>query len=503
MEGKEQNSNFFERNEQEVSRLMCKILAGMTLVFPVFFLLSSLRVFSITIPELAKVTPIGLVCTLSPAILNKFGVSTKFIKNYSIVAVAFFIALMAGNAHIGIYITYVLALALSCLYFDKKFTIRTAVIGYVFLVTAVFIRSGNVVLYNGDTRMKWFIAYTMGYTMEYVAMSAVFISLAGRARRLLENLYNTEMVKEILAQCGDASGKLSHLLGNLKTMIRNTVDNNHRIHEEADKTRQGCENSLAHVEETNASVQNMSANMYQIHRQMESMSEISKDSCEKTENYIQVMNRSVHSMQQIDKSSVIVKEKIKQVGNCSCEIETFASTIAGIAGQTNILALNASIEAARAGEQGKGFAVVAAQVGILAKECREATESITEKIEQMNENVKEAHLSVEENGELVSEGIREIANAKEEAGKLLGLQKESRQRVKEVEEDLSSNVEYQEAVAGMAEGLDEITNQSLEQVKTIGQAIQEQVKLVENMQDAFAEVQKISDQLLQISRQEN
>lgn len=74
----------------------------------------------------------------------------------------------------------------------------------------------------------------------------------------------------------------------------------------------------------------------------------------------------------------MLDQKSKEIGNIVQLIDTIAE-------QTNLLALNATIEAARAGEAGKGFAVVAGEVKSLAQQTSEATQTITNGVESIQE----------------------------------------------------------------------------------------------------------------------
>ena len=116
----------------------------------------------------------------------------------------------------------------------------------------------------------------------------------------------------------------------------------------------------------------------------------------------------VNQMENISKAMQTIQAATNAMAESSEEINKIVGMISNIAGQTNLLALNAAIEAARAGEAGKGFAVVADEVRKLAEETDSSSKKIIEQIAKNSAIMEGALAATTEGTENVKVGMSSV-----------------------------------------------------------------------------------------------
>ena len=134
-----------------------------------------------------------LIIAVTPGILIRF-LPDRLLRDYMLFMAAVFIGILGTNNHIGVYITYVLVPILGCLYFEPELVIKTGIFSYLVMVAAVYINSAGTydVLYLGRSRNQMFVAYTLGFTIEYVIVMAGLYDLVKRAKKMMEERYSAE-----------------------------------------------------------------------------------------------------------------------------------------------------------------------------------------------------------------------------------------------------------------------------------------------------------------------
>jgi methyl-accepting chemotaxis protein len=98
-----------------------------------------------------------------------------------------------------------------------------------------------------------------------------------------------------------------------------------------------------------------------------------------------------------------IAEQINNTNESIQKISAAAELITFITDQTSLLALNASIESARAGEAGKGFAVVATEIQNLAVQSEEAAKEIQNVIKALQQESDQTMQIMEEAKELIND----------------------------------------------------------------------------------------------------
>ena len=116
---------------------------------------------------------------------------------------------------------------------------------------------------------------------------------------------------------------------------------------------------------------------------------------------IKVVNESSEKIADINRQVQEFQDKIHKIGE-------IVDIVKKVASQSNLLALNASIEAARAGEAGKGFAVVADQIRTLAEQSAKSAVNTRELIEESIREIEVGNKAAERTEKVLVEVVEAI-----------------------------------------------------------------------------------------------
>lgn len=183
-----------------------------------------------------------------------------------------------------------------------------------------------------------------------------------------------------------------------------------------------------------------------------------------------ISDRNKESLAAVYNQTNETNQSVMHIGNA-------VDMITDIAGQTNLLSLNASIEAARAGEYGKGFAVVADQIRQLADQSANTAKEIGEIVAELIEN---SNTSVETMGVVRQEmtGQYEKLNTTKDI-------------FEQLNEEVNNVVTAIESISTEVESLDKLKGEVLGSAESLAAIAQENAASTEETSASMVELGEI------------
>lgn len=178
-----------------------------------------------------------------------------------------------------------------------------------------------------------------------------------------------------------------------------------------EQSTRGLQAQNDEIEQAATAVTQMSAAVDEVAGNAVSSAEASQASDEDSKHGHYQISETISSIQNLVNEVLDASGKAEGLAVQAQDISKVLEVIRGIAGQTNLLALNAAIEAARAGEAGRGFAVVADEVRSLAQRTQDSTEEIEQMITGIQQGTQDTVGALTSSAEHASQTLQRANSA--------------------------------------------------------------------------------------------
>ncbi|MCQ2009691.1 methyl-accepting chemotaxis protein [Sporolactobacillus sp. STSJ-5] len=195
-----------------------------------------------------------------------------------------------------------------------------------------------------------------------------------------------------------------------------------------------------------------------------------------------------HSERTISTTADII-DAIASLDSRSKNVGKIIESVSEIAGQTNLLALNAAIEAARAGEQGKGFAVVADEVRKLSEQTDHALKEISELMTGIRLDTENTVQFAGKTSKVLEEQFIVVSAFEKASKRIAEAVTENKERISNISASIKDMATQTQKIKEHIDGMTQISEQTAAGTEEVTASIEEQTAGMEHLTKLAADLE--------------